>query len=88
MSHEASPLSIVADAIQTFSTIIQLSHKDLIDRTAEAVHRFRKIANATGFLHEDMLREVLYDLGKMVRHQVNANERDIVYTEQFLLTRR
>lgn len=50
LSHEASPLTIVVDGIQTFRTIIQLSHMNSIDRTAEAVHRFHKITQCNRIL--------------------------------------
>lgn len=62
VSHEASMLAIVADALQEFSTTIQTSDKIAINGAAKAIQRFRKIIDGSGFLNEDMLREAFCDL--------------------------
>lgn len=64
VSHEASMLALVADALQEFSTTIQAGDKIAIDGAAKAIKRFRKIVDGSGFLNEDMLREGFYDLNK------------------------
>lgn len=87
VSHEASLLAIVVDALQAFSTTIQASDKIVIDRVAEAIRRFRKIINVSGFLNEDMLREGFYDLNKNGTLSDQRKQNDIVYSELVLLTR-
>lgn len=64
VSHEASMLAVVADALQNFTTTIHGNDKITIDGAVKAMQRFRQSIDGSGFLNEDMLREAFYDVSK------------------------
>jgi hypothetical protein len=87
VSHEASMLAIVAEALRAFSTATQASDRAAISRAAEAIQRFRKIINIDGSLNEDKLCEGFYDLyknGTLSNQRKGKKKSEDL--EQFLLT--